>query len=86
MQIVAWSTGRQWSGKGPINAATPAAGRDSDATRPSPPGGVPYGPDPISKKKKEKSDRKDFFLSNKDCEENSHYPDSLAKPEEQKPQ
>jgi len=47
---------------------------------------VPYGPDPISKKKKEKSDRKDFFLSNKDCEENSHYPDSLAKPEEQKPQ
>jgi hypothetical protein len=29
-----------------------------------------FAPDPISKKKKEKSVRKDFFL-NKDCEENN---------------
>jgi hypothetical protein len=34
-------------------------------------GGRWYAPDPISKKKKEKSDGKDFFLSNRDCEERS---------------
>jgi len=35
--------------------------------------GVPYAPDPVEEKKKEKSDRKDFFFlsfSNKYCEEN----------------
>jgi hypothetical protein len=56
-------------------------GRDFDCHPPAPTGralGVCTGPN-FRKRKKERPDRKDFFLSNKDCEEEL-YPDSLVNP------
>ena len=56
-----------------------AKGNDSTAP-PSPGGGSGVCTGPDFEKEKEKSDTKDFFLSNKDCEQNNYYVKSYIAP------